>query len=59
MGKPAMSAVGSDVKATAGSVQLCAWQDSGVEASVHAMRSVFEDEHTEAVLSVDASNARL
>ena len=57
VGKAAMSAVSGDVKAAAGSVQLCAGQDAGVEAAVHAMRSVFEDERTEAVLLVDASNA--
>ena len=29
----------------------------GIEASIHAMRKKFEDEDTEAILLVDASNA--
>ena len=36
---------------------LCAGQEAGVEAAVHAMQSLFEAENTEAVLLVDASNA--
>jgi len=46
-----------DIQEAAGARQLCAGQLSGVEAAVHAVRKVFEDENTEAVLLVDASNA--
>ena len=38
----------------AGSLQLCAGQDAGNEAAVHAMRAIFCDDSTEAVLLVDA-----
>ena len=41
----------------AGSRQLCAGQIAGTEAAVHAMRSIYSNEGTEAVLLVDASNA--
>ena len=41
----------------AGPLQLCASQDGGCEAAVHAMRSIFQDSETEAVLVVDANNA--
>ena len=47
----------NDVQRIAGSLQLCAGQEAACEAGVHAMRSVFEDEGTEAILLVDASNA--
>ena len=36
---------------------MCAGLRSGSEAAVHAMHSIFEDEETDAVLLVDASNA--
>ena len=41
----------------AGPLQVCAGQDGGCEAAVHAMRSVFQAPETEAVLLVDATNA--
>ena len=41
----------------AGSLQLCAGQDAGCEAAVHAMREIYDDEATEGILLVDASNA--
>ena len=44
-----------DIQEAAGSVELCAGQISGIEASVHAVRSLFERDETEAVLLVDAS----
>ncbi len=40
-----------------GSLQLCGGQIAGIEAAVHAVRSTFQDENTEGVLLVDASNA--
>ena len=46
-----------DIQDTAGSVQLCAGQIAGVEAAVHAVQESFQQDATEAVLLVDASNA--
>ena len=46
-----------DIQDTAGSMQLCAGQISGIEAAVHAVRTLFHREETEALLLVDASNA--
>ena len=41
-----------------GSLQVCAGHEAGCEALVHAMKHLFDDEEsTEAVLLVDASNA--
>ena len=56
-GKVVMMVVKGDVKEAAGSLQLCAGQESGSEAAIHAMHDIFEDSETEAVLSVDAANA--
>lgn len=39
--------------------QLCAGQQAGCEAAVHAMREIYYDEDTGAVLLVDASNILL
>ena len=41
----------------AGSLQLCARQECGVEAAIHAMREVFENAEGEGVLLADATNA--
>ena len=39
------------------SVQLCAGQISGTETAVHTVTILFQQEHTEAILLVDATNA--
>ena len=36
---------------------MCAGHESGSEAAIHAMRDMFEQDETEAVLLVDAANA--
>ena len=46
-----------DLQDTAGPKQLCAGQIAGIEAAVHAVRSILSHEDTEAILLVDASNA--
>ena len=46
-----------DIQEAAGSLQLCAGQISGIEAAVHTVDSLFQQEETEAVLLVDAKNA--
>ena len=52
-----MQLLKSDITRSAGPLQACAGHRGGVEAAVHAMKKVFEDPNTEAVLLVDASNA--
>ena len=49
--------VKEEVKDVAGLLQTCAGHSAGAESAVHAMREIFEDEHTDAVLLTDASNA--
>ena len=46
-----------DIEEAAGPLQLCAGQDGGCEAAVHAMKQIFLDQNTEAALLVDATNA--
>ena len=41
----------------AGPLQVCAGQDGGYEAAVHAMQSIFQDDNTEGCLLVNAFNA--
>ena len=55
--KAILKIVSKDVEAAAGPLQLCAGQDGGCEAAVHAMRKIFLDPDTEAALLVDATNA--
>ena len=57
IGKAILVAVESDVQQVTGGLQVCAGQKGGCESAVHAMRLVFQDPNTEAVLLVDASNA--
>ena len=45
------------IQEAAGSLQLSAGQISGIEAAVHAVDSLFQQEETEAILLVDASIA--
>ena len=46
-----------DLVAATAPCQTCAGIPGGIEASIHAMRKIFNDAETEAVLLVDASNA--
>ena len=55
--KAILSVLKYDVLDTTGVTQLCTGQIDGVEAAVHAVRHMINDEKTEAVLLVDASNA--
>ena len=49
--------VKTDILNAAGNLQLCAGQEAGCEAAVHAMQSLFHSSATQAVLLADASNA--
>ena len=46
-----------DVLKATRSLQLCAGQDAGSEAAIHAVYEMFNRESTEAVLMADAPNA--
>ena len=46
-----------DILESSGSLQVCAGHISGSETAMYAMNSLFQNEDTDAVLLVDASNA--
>ena len=54
--KAILNTISNDIQHTAGTLQLCAGQPAGIEAAIHAMCQLYDD-NTEAVLLVDASNA--
>ena len=55
--KAVISAVREDMTRAAGALQVCAGQEGGVEAAIHAMDELFCREDVEGVLLADASNA--
>ena len=57
IGKVVVNNIKDDIMEAAGPLQTCAGLQSGIEASIHAMRIVFEKDETEAMLLVDAENA--
>ena len=46
-----------EIMESSGCLQLCGGQKAGCEAAAHAMRDIFDEEETDAVLFIDASNA--
>ena len=46
-----------EIIAAAGSLQTCAGHWAGAEAAIHAMKEIFENDETDAVILIDASNA--
>ncbi len=46
-----------DIQSAAGPLQLCAGQQAGCEAAIHAIHQLFQTEDCEEVLLVDADNA--
>ena len=57
VGKLLINVIKDDITTSAGPLQTCTGIKAGIEAAIHAMREVFEDDETEAVLLVDAENA--
>ena len=56
-GKVVMKVVKEDIKKAVGCLQLCAGQEAGCEAVIHAMHRMLESNETEAILMIDAENA--
>ena len=55
--KAVLSVAKPDIQEASGCLQMCGGQISGIEAAVHAMRTIFNSSDTEAVLLVDATNS--
>ena len=47
--KAILQVISDDVKSAAGSIQLCAGQEAGCEAGVHAMKTILDDDRTEGI----------
>ena len=46
-----------DIQKSAGPLQVATGLQSGAESAIHAMKSIFDNDDTEAIILVDASNA--
>eukprot|EP00117_Sycon_ciliatum_P000655 scpid94378/ scgid6637/ len=57
VGKAILSIVVSDIQEAAGSSQLRAGQECGIESAIHAMREVFDNSDREYTPLADATNA--
>ena len=52
-----MSVLKNNVIDCTSSLWVCVGQEAGIEAAVHLLNSIYNDEHNDTVLLVDASNA--
>ena len=57
LGKAVTSVLRGDLQDCAGSQQWCVGQDGGVEANIHGLKAIFQEEETHGVIQVDARNA--
>ena len=57
IGKAVISINRDSIIKSVGSLQVCAGHEAGCEAAVHAMREIFNEQDTQAILIVDAANA--
>ena len=55
--KAILTVIGGDIQQAVGTLQLCAGQAAGIEAAIDAMRQIYDDDNTEALLLVYAENA--
>ena len=55
--KAVLTIAAPDIQDASGCLQMCGGQISGIEAAVHATRSAFGSDESEAALLVDATNA--
>ena len=56
IGKAIGWTIKADLMESAGPLQAAGGSKGGEEAAIHAMHTIFEDESTDAVILVDASN---
>ena len=52
-----ITSIRNEIIESVGSLQVCAGHDAGCESLIHAMQAMYQDETTEDVIVVDASNA--
>ena len=55
-GKVIVSVLKEDVIKCTGVLQVCAGEEAGIKAAIHSMSMMYEDENTDAIFLVGASN---
>ena len=57
IGKAILSLVGGDIQSVTGAIQLCAGQQGGREAAVHAMHKIYDEGDADSILCLMLQNA--
>ena len=57
IGKAVVHTLKEDIIRSVENIQVCAGHESGFEAAIHTVSKIFNEEGSEAVLLIDASNA--
>ena len=57
VGKLLVGELKQDLKEAAGPIQVCAGHEAGAEAAIHAMQSIFDEDNTQDILLIHATNA--
>ena len=57
VGKAVTYVLRPEMRDAAGGLQLCIGHEGGVEAGIHSMRQIYEEEETQGIIQVDANNA--
>ena len=57
VGKAVLPVTEKDIQGAAGTLQLCAGQECGIKAAIHAMHDVYREEDADAILLANVSNA--
>ena len=57
IGKAVLTILKEDIIEQAGSLQSCAGVKGGIEANIHAMKEMYDDEGSQGPIQADASNA--
>ena len=50
IGKAMLSVVGGDIQSVTRAIQLCAGQQGGREAAVHALQKIYDDDYVDSIL---------
>ena len=56
IGKSVEMVTGKDIQMAVGTLQTCTGVEAGIEAAIHAMSIMWDDDRCEAVILVDADN---
>lgn len=57
IGKTTALFLHEEIKSAASPLQVCAGHGAGAEVAIHTMSQVFDEEETDGILLIDATNA--